>query len=146
MLYRFTAAAAVAIAALAVPAKAITVKDCAARYRAAQDAGKPKGENRNGFRQSGCEPVSSSASGEAKPILASAKDLKAPAAPAVTVSKDVVFPQSVDKKFANESPGKARMHTCLEQYRINKKNNALGGLKWRSKGGYYSQCNTRLKG
>ena len=39
------------------------------------------------------------------------------------------------------------MHTCLQQYYANKENNALGGLKWIQKGGgYYSLCNSRLKG
>jgi hypothetical protein len=42
--------------------------------------------------------------------------------------------------------GKARMHTCLDQYKPNKANNANGGLKWIQKGGgYYSACNKRLK-
>lgn len=78
--------------------------------------------------------------------LSGAKDAKAPAAAAAT-PKNVVFPQSIDKKFANEKPASARMHTCLEQYRINKKNNALGGMTWMKRGGgYYSLCNARLKG
>ena len=39
------------------------------------------------------------------------------------------------------------MHTCLDQYKINKANNANGGLKWIEKGdGYYSECNKHLKG
>jgi hypothetical protein len=39
------------------------------------------------------------------------------------------------------------MHTCLDQYHANKANNANGGLKWIVKGGgYYSECNKRLKG
>jgi hypothetical protein len=43
--------------------------------------------------------------------------------------------------------GKARMHTCLDQYHANKVNNANGDLKWIVKGGgYYSECNKRLKG
>jgi hypothetical protein len=43
--------------------------------------------------------------------------------------------------------GKARMHTCLDQYKANKATNANGGLKWIEKGGgYYSECNKQLKG
>jgi hypothetical protein len=39
------------------------------------------------------------------------------------------------------------MHTCLDQYNANKANNANGGLNWIQKGGgYYSECNKRLKG
>ena len=45
-----------------------------------------------------------------------------------------------------ESAGKARMHTCLDQYRSNKATNNNGGLRWIAKGGgYYSECNKRLK-
>ncbi len=39
------------------------------------------------------------------------------------------------------------MHTCLDQYKENKANNGNGGMKWIQKGGgYYSECNKRLKG
>jgi hypothetical protein len=39
------------------------------------------------------------------------------------------------------------MLTCLDQYRVNKTNGGNGGLKWIQKGGgYYSECNKRLKG
>ena len=39
------------------------------------------------------------------------------------------------------------MHTCLDQYRANKASGGNGDLKWIEKGGgYYSQCNKRLKG
>ncbi len=39
------------------------------------------------------------------------------------------------------------MHTCLAQYKANKAGNGNGGLKWIEKGGgYYSECNKRLKG
>lgn len=50
-------------------------------------------------------------------------------------------------KYTNESVGKARMRTCLDQYNANKATNANGGLKWIQKGGgYYSECNKQLKG
>lgn len=39
------------------------------------------------------------------------------------------------------------MHTCLDQYNENKTSNGNGGLNWIQKGGgYYSECNKRLKG
>jgi len=75
------------------------------------------------------------------------------AAPAPTAAKPsapagaAVFPSSVSSKYSSESAGKARMHTCLDQYNANKANNANGGLNWIQKGGgYYSQCNAKLKG
>ncbi len=58
-----------------------------------------------------------------------------------------VFPSSVSSKYSSESAGKARMHTCLDQYNANKAGNGNAGLHWIQKGGgYYSQCNAKLKG
>jgi hypothetical protein len=70
-----------------------------------------------------------------------------PAKPSTTKSGGAVFPSSVSSKYSNESAGKARMHTCLDQYNANKANDGNGGLNWIQKGGgYYSQCNSKLKG
>ncbi len=58
-----------------------------------------------------------------------------------------VFPTAIAPAYANEKPGKARMKTCDDQYKANKATNANGGLKWIQKGGgYWSECNKRLKG
>ena len=58
-----------------------------------------------------------------------------------------MFPKGVSPKYSNESPGKARMHTCLDQYHANKSGNGNGGLRWIQKGGgYYSECTKMLKG
>jgi len=58
-----------------------------------------------------------------------------------------VFPAAVSPKYSSETAGKARMHTCLDQYNENKAGNGNGGLNWIQKGGgYYSECNKRLKG
>jgi hypothetical protein len=68
------------------------------------------------------------------------------AKPSTTKSGGAVFPNSVSSKYSGESAGKARMHTCLDQYNANKAGNGNGGLNWIQKGGgYYSQCNTKLK-
>ena len=49
-------------------------------------------------------------------------------------------------KYSGETPGKGRRQTCLDQYRLNKVSNSNGGLKWVQKGGgYYSECNKRLR-
>jgi hypothetical protein len=65
-----------------------------------------------------------------------------PAAPG-----EAVFPSAVSPKFASESAGRARMHTCLEQYKENKATGGNADMKWIQKGGgYYSECNKRLKG
>src|ERR1700748_2450117 len=70
-----------------------------------------------------------------------------PAAPAPAAMGNAVFPAAVSPKYTQESQGKARMHTCLDQYNANKASNANGGMKWIQKGGgYYSECNKRLRG
>jgi hypothetical protein len=67
-----------------------------------------------------------------------------PAAPAV--AGEPAFPTAVSPKYSTESAGKARMHTCLDQYNENKSGSGNGGLNWIQKGGgYYSECNKRLK-
>jgi hypothetical protein len=52
----------------------------------------------------------------------------------------------IDPKYAKETAGKGRMHTCVDQYNANKTTGGNGGLKWIEKGGgYYSECNKKLK-
>jgi hypothetical protein len=68
-----------------------------------------------------------------------------PAAPAV--AGEPVFPTAVSPKYSSEKEGAARRKTCLDQYNENKAANGNGGLNWIQKGGgYYSECNKRLKG
>ncbi len=58
-----------------------------------------------------------------------------------------VFPTAISPDFASEKPAKARLKTCSKQFQANKATNANGGLKWIQKGGgYWSECNKRLKG
>ena len=58
-----------------------------------------------------------------------------------------VFPSAVDPKYSKETAGKARMHTCVDQWKANKAANTTGGMKWIQKGGgYCSECNKKLKG
>ncbi len=67
------------------------------------------------------------------------------AAPAAAAP--AVFPAKVSAKYASQSAGQARMHTCLDQYNANKTAHANGGLEWIQKGGgYYSACSKKLKG
>ena len=77
----------------------------------------------------------------AAPTTTAARPSAAPAATGATV-----FPTALSPQFSTESAGKQRMHTCLAQYNANKTTNGNGGLKWIMKGGgYYSECNKRLK-
>jgi hypothetical protein len=77
---------------------------------------------------------------------ASAQPAAPAAPPAPPASGDVVFPSAVSPQYANERPFRARLHTCRDQYRANKATAGNGGLRWIQKGGgYWSQCNKRLK-
>ena len=152
------------LVALAVaPAQALTMQECSAKYKAAKDGGTLNGQKWNDFRKAQC-------GADATPAAATAPAATAPAAPKAAESKPAeskpaepksaetkpaapaaagaaVFPSAVDSKYAKETAGKARLHTCVDQYNANKTSNGNGGLKWIQKGGgYYSECNKKLKG
>ena len=82
------------------------------------------------------------------PVNPLKKPATKPMAPAAAAAPSTpVFPTAIAPAYANEKPGKARMKTCDDQYKANKATNANGGLKWIQKGGgYWSECNKRLKG
>jgi hypothetical protein len=139
----------------ASPAQALTSQECSAKYQAAKKDGTLGTQKWNDFRKAQCGADATPAPTAAAPAPAApkeaAKDTKkdtkkeaaAPAAPA----GPAVFPNAVDPKYSKESEGKARMHTCVDQYNANKASNANGGLKWIQKGGgYYSECSKKLKG
>ena len=90
-------------------------------------------------------PVAAPAPSPVNPLKKPAAKPMAPAAAAAPST--AVFPTAIAPAHAGEKPGKAREKTCLDQYNANKATNANGGLKWIQKGGgYYSECNKRLKG
>ena len=147
------AAAFVAAVTMARPIQALTMQECSIKYKAAQAAGTLKGTKWNDFRKAECGPDASSATpttAPTNPAPAAAPTSRTTAAPPKTApaaAGDAVFPTAVSPKYSSESAGKARMHTCLDQYNANKANNANGGLVWIKKGGgYYSECNRHLKG
>ncbi len=142
---------------VAVPANALTMQECSAKYKAAKEAGTLGEQKWNDFRKTQCaaEPAAATttapaaaapkaeAKTEAKPAE---KTVAAPAAAPAPVG-NAVFPTAIAPKYASESAGKGRMHTCVDQYNANKASNANGGLKWIQKGGgYYSECTKKLKG
>jgi hypothetical protein len=148
-----TLCAAAVVAAMALQgtsAQALTMSECSAKYKAAKADNSLNGMKWNDFRKAQCgsdagaapaaAPASSTASAPA------AAPAPAPSAAPVSVG-NAVFPSAVNSKYSSDSAGKARMYTCLDQYRANKTGNGNGGLKWIQKGGgYYSECNKRLKG
>ena len=136
---------ATALAALisfgATGVKALTMQECSANYKAAKSAGTLNGKPWSQFRKEECgstaaatQPTARSKSPPAKADVPQAKG-------------NTVFPTTISPTYSKESAGKARMHTCLDQYRANKATGGNGSLTWIQKGGgYYSECNKRLKG
>jgi hypothetical protein len=99
----------------------VTVRECSAKYQEAKKDDRLNGMTWNDFRHSQCR-------GDATP-------------------DGVIFPPAVDSRYGTETAGKARMHTCLDQYNANKTTGANGDLKWIEKGGgYWTECNKRLGG
>jgi len=155
----FCAAAVTAAVFIALPAQALTMQECSAKYKAAQAAGTAKGVKWNDFRKAECGSDASAAapattSAPPPAAKASSKSSTGSTTKSATGSTtaapaggNAVFPSAVSPKYSSEPAGKARMHTCLDQYNANKADNGNGGLNWIQKGGgYYAQCNKRLKG
>jgi hypothetical protein len=129
----------------ASPAQALTMRECSAKYKAAQTAGTLAGKKWNDFRKTECGPDAMAAPAATTAAQPTTTGSKPPASP--TFTGNAVFPSAVSPQYSKESQGKARMHTCLDQYKANKASNANGGLNWIQKGGgYYSECTKRLKG
>ncbi|NOJ48812.1 hypothetical protein [Bradyrhizobium archetypum] len=153
---RAIAVSGLAAFAMTSQASALTAQECSAKYQAAKAAGTLGGQKWNDFRKAQCgadaapaaaapaaAPTSEPKEAAKKESKKEAKEAAAPAAPA----GPAVFPNAVDPKYSKETPGKARMHTCVDQYNANKATNANGGLKWIQKGGgYFSECTKKLKG
>jgi len=154
----------VAFAATA-PAQALTTQECSAKYQAAKTAGTLNGQKWNDFRKANCAadaaaaPAATPAAAPAAPPKEAKKEAAPPAAAPAAPKKEAaapaaaaptgpaVFPNAVDPKYSKETAGKARMHTCVDQYNANKASNGNGGMKWIEKGGgYYSECTKKLKG
>src|SRR5579864_7560703 len=129
-------------------AQALTMTECSAKYKAAKDAGSLNGMKWIDFRKAQCGSNAAAAPAAAPaPATASAPPAAPAPAAAPAAAGNAVFPSAVDSKYSKDAAGKARMETCLDQYKANKANNGNGGLKWIQKGGgYYSECNKRLKG
>jgi hypothetical protein len=84
------------------PAVALTMKECSAKYEAAKQSGTLEGKTWLAFRKAYCGTG--------------------------TPAEGGIFPKAISPKYAKESAGKARLHTCLDQYKANKAANLNGGL------------------
>lgn len=155
-------ALAAALSLPAAPAQALTMKECSAKYQDAKTKGTLKGQKWNDFRKAECADDDASEADAAAAEKEADKPAAKPTSTATTANapngtpapkasaqpKAAAkggFPTAVSDKYSSETPGKARMHTCLDQYRANKEAGAQQ-MKWIEKGGgYYSQCNAKLK-
>src|SRR6202000_840793 len=142
--------------AATAPANALSNTECSAKYQAAKKDGSLGGMKWNDFpkAQGGADPAPAATPAAAPaappppaPTTTAKKEAPA-AAPAMPMPMgNAVFPNAVDSKYASETPGKARMHTCVDQYHANAATGGNGGLKWIQKGGrYWSGCNKHPKG
>ena len=154
-------ASAIAIASFSfTPAAALTMKECGVKYQDAKKANTLKGQKWNDFRKAQCGDDDASENDAAAAVAPEPAPAATPAvtpatapagqkpaaAPARVTTKAAIFPRTVAQKYSEESPGRARLKTCADQYNANKAANANGPLKWIEKGGgYWSQCNTKLK-
>ncbi len=148
---------------LSSAAHATTMAECSTKYKAAQTAGTLNGMKWNDFRKAQCgsdaaAPTTTPASTKTaakkpaamnanqEPTADNTENMPEPAKTTAKAPKGVVFPTKVDSKYSTETAGKARMHTCLDQYKADKADNSLNGLAWIQKGGgFYSICNSKLK-
>lgn len=147
------AASAVAALVASAPAQALTAQECGAKYQAAKKDGSLGTMKWNDFRKAQCGAAAAPAAAATAAAPAAPAEPKqaakeaAPAAAPALPAGPAVYPNAVDPKYAKETPGKARLHTCVDQYNANKTTNGNGGLKWIQKGGgYYSECTKKLKG
>jgi hypothetical protein len=125
-------------------AKGLSMSDCSAKYKSAKADGSLNGMKWNEFRKTECGAGADD--DDTVPAMDEATYTDEPEKPVAKAPSGVKFPRGVASKFSDETPAKARMHTCLEQYYANKDAESLNGLRWIQKGGgYYSLCNARLK-
>lgn len=127
-----------AAAAAATPAAALSTKDCSAKYQAAKQSGTLNGQRWNDFRKAECGAAPDAATTSVPNPLSSTATTAAPpaTAPTTTASRtapilgSAAYPRAIDPKYAKESAGKARMHTCLDSYNAAKAAGTLGDAKW----------------
>jgi hypothetical protein len=136
------------------PASALGLLDCSNKYSAMKAAGKAGKMTFEEFQTKECgdgakpaaAPTAAAKPAEAKTSKKKAKEAVVAAPAAKGPVTGPVFPTALSASAKGKKPSKARLATCVEQYRANKAANANGGLKWIQKGGgYWSQCNKKMK-
>jgi hypothetical protein len=139
--------------AVPLPASALSVGDCSARYRAAKESGSLGGMKWDAFRRAECgAPGDRAVQTVPNPL---APGYEAPAAPPRPADPPVRvqapppkggYPAAIDPRYAGEPAGTARRKTCLDRYRADKEA-GVAVAPWTERGGgYYSECARRLRG
>ena len=146
--------------------RAETMKECSVKFQAAKQGGTLNGADWKTFRATQCgktdaaatdapasalpvaaaDPAATTdtAAATASPAPATKRSASSGDAPVATGNAN--FPGKIDPKYASLTPGRARMKTCDDQYKLNKADGGNGGMKWLQKGGgYYSACVKHLK-
>ena len=124
---------------VAPPAQPLSLKECGLKYRAAKTDGSLGNRKWLDYRRSdgGIRPSA---------VTAQRPRVRSEASRSEALRR-LIFPVSLAGEFSGQKPWEARMRTCLKSYREAKKAGTLYGVKWVEKGGgYYSECNKRLKG
>ena len=114
------------------PAQALTAQECSAKYQAAKTAGTLAGQKWNDFRKAQCGRTLR----RLPPLLRrhlprpgrrrrrrrqpSRRRTPSNRRSAGCTAGPAVFPIAVDPKYSKETAGKARMHTCADQWKANK--------------------------
>ena len=129
------------------------MKTCGDKWRAAKETSATGGQTWTQFlAKCRIDTTAAAAAGVNTPGKAAASatpdkpaTLDKPASGAAP-ARPAVYPSAISPKFASEKPYRARQKTCSEQFQANKATDGNGGQRWLEKGGgYWSQCNKRLK-
>jgi hypothetical protein len=135
------------------------MKICGEKWQAAKASGSTNGATWPKFLAD-CRSSLPVAPASAPAVAPAVAPVSAPAPAGKPNSKPVIdppasakvagaptFPRAVSAKFAELRPAQARQKTCSAQYQANKSTGGNAGLNWFEKGGgYWSQCNKKLKG
>lgn len=121
-----------------MPAQALTVQECSAKYQAAKTAGTLNGQNWNQFRAKNCgdDAAAAPAAPAAAPAAPKAA-APAPATPAAATNAAVT-----DIKGGGRAAAQARQKQCGAEWRADTDKLKAQYGSWPK---YYSACNTRIK-
>ena len=140
------ASAAIAVTfAAALPAQALTTKECSAKYQAAKTAGTLNGMKWNDFRKAQCASDAAAAPTTASAPAPAPAPAPVPAPKPTVASAPAATPSTADAKPA--SAGRQAMYTreraCGAEWKAAKANGTRpAGMKWPQ---FWHECDVRMK-